>query len=241
MFEADFFIVAMDTRGAQNVIGNSGFKGGYFDNIKQLESTSVFIVDLWYHNSKSWEKRFPVHWNFMPSSFNHLGFTLNWAVTGRVGDKVFAKPYVKEFQADFVGDDITLIETQVADTQKLGSISDEELRDIVHDELATVFSDLPTPSYYYVNRWDTYSPQRVGYEKIRPSIQSPIDNLMFIGDWVKTDHQSVYMEKTVVSGRMATNMLLHKIGQKRGELKILRSGTPNKIIDLCKKMFDVYI
>jgi uncharacterized protein with NAD-binding domain and iron-sulfur cluster len=129
-----------------------------------------------------------------------------------------------------------VIETQIADAGKVASRDDEEIARLVHEELKIVMPDLPEPTDYFVNRWDTYSPQRPGYEALRPAIASPLDNLFFIGDWVKTDHLSVYMEKTNVSARMVTNLLLDKIGEKRGHVVVLPSGAPNALLDLFRTL-----
>ena len=58
--------------------------------------------------------------------------------------------------------------------------------------------------------------------------------MLFIGDWVRTDHQSVYMEKTCVSAKMATNRLLELAGIEEGRITILQSGTPNTLVNLMR-------
>jgi len=85
-----------------------------------------------------------------------------------------------------------------------------------------------------------YSPRRVGQEALRPPSQSPYDNLLLIGDWVRTDHLSVYMEKTNVAAKMATNLIIDKAGLKKGKISILKSGTPSAIIEACRTLFSVY-
>jgi uncharacterized protein with NAD-binding domain and iron-sulfur cluster len=205
----------------------------------RLGKTSVFVVDLWYANCDSWVRSFPKYWNFMPSSFDYLGITLNWAMAEVNGQKV-AEPYVAEYQPEYVGDRIAVIETQIAGTEKLANLSDEEVVRRVQGELKVLMPDLPDPADYYINKWDTYSVFRVGDQKYRPTIESPIENLFFIGDWVETDHLSVYMEKATVSAKMATNLLLGRIAQSEGKITILQSGTPNKVVDLCKTLFSVY-
>ncbi len=226
---ADYYVVAMDTPGAQEVVAKSGLLGDtYFDNIMKLEATGVYIVNLWYGNCNAWQKRFPRHVDFFPSGFKFLGITLNWAHDGTINGAKVCETLVPDYQ----GKNINVIETQVANTHLIQNKTDDEIARLVHEELKVVMPDLPAPTDYYVNRWDTYSPQRVGYEALRPPIPSPIDNLLFIGDWVKTDHQSVYMEKTNVSSKMVTNLLLDKIGQKKGRIKILKSGHNNLLINL---------
>ncbi|MBU0994262.1 MAG: FAD-dependent oxidoreductase [Proteobacteria bacterium] len=241
-YTADYYVVAMDSPGAKQVIAKSNLTGSsYFDNIMKLEKTSVFPVNLWYSKCTSWEKRFPGFMDFMPSGFKLLGVTLNWAHDGILnGKKACSQVVVPDYQQDYVNDKIAVIETQIADTKRVENMSDDMIARLVHEELKIVMPDLPDPTDYYVNRWDTYSPQLVGYEAIRPPIQSPVDNLFFIGDWVKTDHLSVYMEKTNVSAKMVTNILVEKAGLKKGKIKILQSGSPNKLLDLCRVVFSIY-
>ena len=66
----------------------------------------------------------------------------------------------------------------------------------------------------------------------RPGIQSPIENLMLIGDWVFVPQHSIFMERTNVCAKWVTNLLLEKIGQKEGKIRILESGTPDWQLDL---------
>jgi hypothetical protein len=60
-----------------------------------------------------------------------------------------------------------------------------------------------------------------------------------VGDWVFTDHPGVYMEKTNVSSKMASNIILAKSGLADAELQILHSGVPSDMIDLLKKFVSV--
>lgn len=241
-YTADYYVVAMDTPGAKQAIAKSKLLGSpYFDNIMKLDKTSVFPVNIWYSKCTSWEKRFPGFLDFMPSGFKLLGVTLNWAHDGILnGERACKQVIVPDYQKEYVNDKIAVIETQIADTSRVEHLSDDMIVKLVHEELKIVMPDLPEPTSYYVNRWDTYSPQIVGYEALRPPIQSPVENLFFIGDWVKTDHMSVYMEKTNVSAKMVTNLLVEKAGLKEGKIKILPSGSPNKFITMGRKLFSVY-
>lgn len=236
-YKADYYVVAMDTPGAREVVSKSGLLGTtYFDNMLKLDSVSVYPVNLWYDKCSEWEKRFPGHIDFFPSSFKYLGITLNWAFDGVLNGKKVSDILVP----DYAGKGINVIETQIADAKRVSHLSDEEIAALVHEELKIVMPNLPKPTDFYVNRWDTYSPQRVGYEAIRPPIRSPLDNLFFIGDWVRTDHESVYMEKTCVSAKMVTNSILETAGLSEGKITILKSGTPSAMIGVIKSLYSVY-
>ncbi len=235
-FKADYYVVAMHTPGAKAVVSKSNLLGEpYFDNIMKLDGCGAYIVNNWYSNCQVWEKKFPGLMVFYPSNFKFLGITLNWAYNGMLDGKKLADPLVP----DYANKNINVIETQIPDGERVQHYSNEMISKLVHEEFKIVMPDLPDPTDFYVNRWDTYSPQRVGYEANRPTIQSPIDNLFFIGDWVQIDHLSVYMEKTYVTAKMVTNHILNKIGQKEGKIKILKSGTPTPLRDTIGNLFDV--
>ncbi len=236
-YSADFYVLAMDIPGAVQVISASGLSGEeYFDNIMELNGTGVYTVNMWYPDRGPWKKRFPRHADFFASDFKFLGITINlsydWVIRGRRA----AQPLVPEYQ----NRDMCVIETQIANTHRVEGMSDHTIASLVHEELKTVMPDLPQPLDCYVNRWDTYSPQRVGYEALRPEVRSPKDNLFLIGDWVKTGHLSVYMEKAYVAAKMAVNHILESAGQEEGRMRVLPGGTPSAIIEACQHMFSVY-
>jgi isorenieratene synthase len=234
---ADYYILAMDVPGARQVISRSGLSGEvYFDNILKLDATGVYPVNIWYSECSSWEKRFPGHANFFPSGFKFLGITINLASSGKIRGRRVAEPLVSEYQDK----NINVIETQIANTRRVEGLDDEMIARLVHEELKIIMPDLPDPTDHYVNRWDNYSPQRVGDEALRPPIQSPMENFFIIGDWVKTGHLSVYMEKANVAAKMAVNLIMDRAGQKKGRITILPSGTPSAIIKTCRRLFSVY-
>lgn len=221
-FTADHVITAMDLPGAKKFISNNNLhQHNYFKKISKLSTASIFCVNLLYEKSIAWETRFPkdTYWNahaFLPTGFKVLGFTSNWStlqIPGLTKEKV------------------DLIEVQVANTEFIKGKSFKEIAAIVHDELKSVVPDLPEFSEYYVNHWDNYTGFRPGDEANRPEIQSPIDNLCFIGDWIFIPHQAVFMEKTNVAAKMVTNLLLSKEKQEDGQITILKSGTPDWMVD----------
>lgn len=234
---ADYYVLALDIPGAKQVLAQSSFPGEeYFDNVQRLQETSAYTVVNWYSKCDSWLSRFPDYADFFPSGFKFLGITVNLAHRGEFHGRRVVPPLVPDYQ----NKNICVIETQIADAQRLKRMNDNLIARLVHEELKIVMPDLPLPADYYVNRWDNYSPQRVGYEALRPAIQSPLENLFLIGDWVKTDHLSAYMEKTYVAAKMAVNLILDHAGQRQGKMKIFKSGTPSAIISTCREVFSVY-
>lgn len=230
-YSADYYIMAMETKGAKEVVKASDLgKGPYFDNIQKLDSTSVYVLDLWYPKRDVIGKLLPGQFCFFTSNFRYIGITLDWACSGS------AKGY-GPLVPDYQGKDISVIETQIANTEMLVNLPDEQIVRLAQEELEMAIPGLPKPLDFYLNRWDTYSPQRVGYEANRPTIQSPIDNFFIIGDWVSIDHLSVYMEKTNVSSKMVTNLIMEKIGKPEYKVRVLPSGSPSLMIDIPRLLF----
>jgi uncharacterized protein with NAD-binding domain and iron-sulfur cluster len=228
-YTADFYIMALETKGAKEVLKASNLvHTPYFGNILQLDSTSVFVADMWFSGGNYFKKRFPGHLCFYTSNFKFIGITLDWSFDGTINGKKAVDPLFDEYQ----GKDTTVIETQIANTEMLENYTDEEIVRVALEELRMVIPDLPYPTDFYINRWDTYSPQRVGYEANRPTVKSPIDNFFIIGDWVRTDHMSVYMEKTNVAAKMAVNLIMDRIGQGKYQARVLPSGSPSLLVDL---------
>jgi uncharacterized protein with NAD-binding domain and iron-sulfur cluster len=234
---ADYYVLALDIPGARQVVLQSeALSEPYFRDLVKLRETGVYTVALWYADSSPWKRRFPADADFFASGFRYLGVTMDLTRDGKRGRRRMAEPLLPEFQ----GQNISVIETQVADTEKVQALDDAAIAALVHEELKIVIPDLPRPLDWYVNRWDNYSPQRVGYEALRPPVISPLMNLLLVGDWVRTGHLSQYMEKTYVAAKMAVNAILEKCGQTEGRMQILKSGADSAIIKLCRERFSVY-
>ncbi len=230
VYKADFFILACDVPGTQKFLTTSRLsdEGDYFKKIMKLSNAHILCVNLLYENSEAWFKRFPDgKWgafDFMPTGYDNLGYTSNWAAK--------QIPELREKKID-------LIEVQVSKWKELLQYPFPEIARRVDADLRHIIPDLPPFKEFYINHWDTYTGMRPGDESNRPGIQSPIDNLLFIGDWVFVNHHSVFMEKTNVMAKTVTNMILDKSGQKEGKITILRSGIPDLATDLLKYVTSV--
>ncbi len=239
IIEADYFVSALDTSAAQVLVTQNSaiFEGkAYFDNIMKLGVTSLFVVDLWYNDDIFWTKRLgsiqPYMAQFFATRFEYIGITVNWPFMGAAK----SHKYIPEY-TNFDG--FSILETHVPAAERVANLSDQEIATLVHDEYKMIFNEIPAYQDYYVNRWYNYTAYRPHTEAFRPPIQSPIDNLLFVGDWVFTDHPGVYMEKTNVSSKIASNIILAKSGLADAELQILHSGVPSDMIDLLKKFVSV--
>ena len=122
----------------------------------------------------------------------------------------------------------------------VSGLTNEEIARRAFDELKFVIPDMPEYADYYVNKWHNYTGARTGERALRPDIQSPIDNLLVIGDLAKFHGIELGMEKTNITAKLATNILLDKIGEKNGHITILEPGTPNLVGDLYHKLTSIY-
>ncbi|MCE9596922.1 MAG: FAD-dependent oxidoreductase [Spirochaetia bacterium] len=218
-FQADHYILAMDIPGAKKLLINTDLarQHDYFRKIQSLSQATILCVNLLYENSEGWEKRFPsgTPWSavdFFPTGYKLLGFTSNWSSV--------QIPGLKQKKVD-------LIEVQVSRWQEFIGKDFSYIAREVHKELKKVIPDLPDPTDYYINRWDTYTGYRPGDEANRPTVQSPVENLLLIGDWIFVPQHSIFMERTNVCAKWVTNLILEKAGITEGKIEILESGTPD--------------
>ena len=243
-YTADYFVCALDGPGAQLFVTNNSdqFAGQpYFDNILKLNTRSPQVCNLWYEGKGPWERS--VHDDkqrpalcVYPTGYEYIGITINRALRVRGNDRTFWS-----WSSEYVDRDVTVIETQVAKSEKVTGLTSREIAMLCHAELKSWMPDLPDPVSWYVNRWFNYTAYRVGDEGNRPPVQSPFDNLFFIGDISFVPHHAVFMEKTNVTAKWVTNLLLDKVGQAEGRITILATGTPSLSTDWARARYSVYV
>jgi len=242
-WSADYYISALDIPGLQRLVStNIGTLGDipYFKNILELHPKAVFVANLWFDGKGHWERRIKDADGrpalcFFATGFQHLGITVNRSLRVKFPDLPW------DWSTEFPDRDVTIIETQIAKTDLVTGKSTAEIAQLCYEELKAVMPGLPPPRSAYVNRWYNYNGYGVGDEQRRPATQSPIDNLLFIGDLAFVPHPAVFMEKTNVTAKWATNLILEKAGIKEGHIKILASGTPIFTIDLLKHAVSVKV
>jgi uncharacterized protein with NAD-binding domain and iron-sulfur cluster len=242
-FEADYFISALDIPAAQKFFeANLEALGGhdYFKKIQNLHAKSVFVVNLWFEGFEDWDRLLPNDKEtalcFFATGFDRLGITINRGMPWRFGNGV-----IKHHFEDYAGRNVSVIETQIAKAEAVAGLTSEEIAAQCYLELKSVMPDLPPYRSFFVNRWHHYTAYRVGDEANRPPVQSPIDNLLLIGDMAFVPHPAVFMEKTNVTAKWATNLILEKADQKEGRIEILPCGTRNPALALLKRTASVYL
>jgi uncharacterized protein with NAD-binding domain and iron-sulfur cluster len=237
---ADDYVVAMDTLGLQGFVGNNKAAFGgmpYFENTKKLTASDVYVANFWIDGKTSWPETMrsgdhPVV-AFFGSNFGRIGVTFNWTLgTGSSRGGTLIKEYE--------GHDVTVIETHISNLDDIAHLSNKEIADLAYAELKQALPDLPEYTDFYLNKWRTYTGVRVGAESNRPTIDSPFDNLFFIGDIVAIPHVATAMEKTNVTAKMVVNHLLDKYEQTEGRITILQSGTPSDVLELSRWVSSVY-
>lgn len=243
-YTADYFICAIDVPGAKRLIGSNLERlggGDYFRHITELNATSLYVINLWFKGRGYWENKILDRngrvspWIF-PTGFETLGTTML-----RSGAIPYGDNQRLTWSNEFPDRDVTIIETQCARLEKLQGKSTAEIARHMHEELKVLMPDLPEPEAAWVNKWQNYTAFRVGDEMRRPGIQSPVENLLFIGDLVSIPHQAIFMEKTNVSAKMATNILLEKAGIRDGRITLLPSFTPSATTSALRMVGSVYL
>jgi uncharacterized protein with NAD-binding domain and iron-sulfur cluster len=242
-FEGDFYISALDVPGAQVVFGRQPelFAGPYFDGLQGLGATAVYVTNFWVEGHAAWRRAITdtagrPALDFFATGYDTLGITINWTLpfSDLGGDgTVLLKEYA--------GRDIAIIETQIAKAEALAGLPTQEIADRAWAELKATIPDLPAYRDVYVNRWHHYTAYRPGDEAKRPPVQSPYDNLLLIGDLAFVPHPAVFMEKTNVTAKWAVNLLLDKIGQHEGRIRILPSGTPSLLAGAIRRFGSVEV
>lgn len=243
-WEADYFLSALDIPGAQALVTqNSDVLGDtpYFRNILGLHPKAVYVTNLWFDGRGYWEKRVRDQAGrpsicFFATGFQRLGITINRSLR-------ISYPDAKTLQwsTEYPDRDVTVIETQIAKAEAVAGMSTDEIAALCYEELKAVMPDLPPPRSAYVNRWHHYNGYKPGDEGRRPPVQSPVDNLLFIGDLAFVPHPAVFMEKTNVTAKWATNLLLAKAGIQEGHIRILVSGTPSFTTDVLQAGNSVFL
>ena len=243
-FTGDYYVTALDIPAAKDFVGkNLDVLGDntYFGNILGLHATSVYVLNFWVEGQGAWNDAIiqangKPSMDFFATGFDHLGITINWSRPLEMEDGTDV--YLMD---QYKGRNLSIIETQIAKVDDVRHLSNQEIADRSYAELKGVIPDLPPYKDFFINRWDHYTAYYPGDEGRRPPLQSPIENLLFIGDLAFVPHPAVFMEKTNVTAKWATNLLLEKIGQKEGVIEILPSGTPGFVVDMMRSRNSVFV
>lgn len=242
-YKADFFVCALDGPGLNGFLGRNLEAFGnhaYFRKAADIKSKSVFVCNMWFEGKGYWERAMakmgqepnPV---LVTTGYENCSVMINRSMRARTVD---GKQWA--WSDEYIDKNVTVLEVHLPRAEKVAYKSSKEIAALVHQDLKNFIPDLPDFKGWYVNRWNTYMNCEVGEEAKRPAVQSPIDNLFFIGDIVAVPHTCQWMEKTNVTAKWATNLILDKIGQKEGRITILPSailGLPTQALMAGKTVY----
>ncbi|NMG76422.1 FAD-dependent oxidoreductase [Aromatoleum diolicum] len=242
-FEADYFVCALDGPGLNSFLGRNLEAFGnheYFRRASDIKSKSVYVCNMWFEGKGYWEKALkkmqqgpsPV---LVTTGYENISVMINRSMRARTTD---GKQWA--WSDEYLDKDVTVIEVHLPRAEKVSASNSKDIATLCYQDIKHFIPDLPEFKGWYVNRWNTYMNCEVGEEAKRPAVQSPIDNLMFIGDIVSVPHTCQWMEKTNVTAKWATNLILDKAGQKEGRITILPSailGLPTRALTAGKSVY----
>lgn len=199
----DYFIIATDISGIQgissNMIKNIGEKRrDEFEKVLKLKTNNCIVIRIWFDKPTK-PDRSPV------------GFISNF------------KYITVYFILSLLNDDVKecskntgyyCIEFIISGTSELTELYDEDLLKVITPEIIELFPELKNAGVidYFLMRHDNYTFFNKGSLNLRPSVQSVFTNLFYAGDWVYLDTPVFFMEKAVMTAKIAVNHILLKKG-----------------------------
>jgi len=221
----DVFLVTAAIPAARELLGPLD-PDPFFHDLCQLPTATPLVVYLW----------FPVHER--PSAWERAHgrqevlFTSGFPVLGTVMNMSILRPGTG-------GERGELIEVDLPLGERWDALSDDELVARVVEDLAVVVPGLPAPVDHRVLRWRDFTTSEVGSEALRPTVRTPLANLLLAGDWVLPSQGCFYMERCVVTAREAVNRALDLAGVDGGRLEFLPSETPSLPLAVLRRMVPV--
>ncbi|MBI4379336.1 MAG: Rieske 2Fe-2S domain-containing protein [Nitrospinae bacterium] len=203
VYNGDYFIIAADMPGikriSSNMIKNSDAeKRGEFERILKLKTNTCIVVRIWFNKSTKPDRN-PV--GFV-SSYKYITVYL---ILSRLNEDI------KEC-SKITG--LHCIEFIISGASELTDISDEGLLKVISPEIGGLFPELRDAGMidHSFMRHDNYTFFNKGSLNLRPPVQSVFKNLFYTGDWVYTDIPVFFMEKAVITAKIAANYILSHEG-----------------------------
>ena len=201
---ADYFIIATDIPGVQGIANNimmsvDEWQKDEFHKILNLKTSSCIVLRIWFNKSLE-PDRLPVGFT---SGFK---FIIVYFILSQLNDDV------KECSRKT---DTQCIEFIIIKTPDMINLSDAKLLELVTPEIVEIFPEIKdTPMIdFSIMRHDNYTFFNKGAVNLRPHVQSSIFiNLFYSGDWVYLDAPVFFMEKAVMTAKIAVNHILLKEG-----------------------------
>ncbi|MCC6624017.1 MAG: FAD-dependent oxidoreductase [Deltaproteobacteria bacterium] len=132
--------------------------------------------------------------------------------------------------------EVEIIEADLPRGERFDGLSDDDVVARVLTDLARLVPGLPAPVARRVLRWRDFTTSEVGSEALRPPVVTPVAGLCLVGDWVAVPQNCYYMERCVVSARLAVNALVERFGHRGDALTILPSETPSLALEMVRRL-----
>lgn len=199
----DYFIIATDISGIQgissNMIKNIGEeRRGEFEKALKLKTNNCIVIRIWFDKPTKHD-RVPVGFT---SNFKYITV---YFILSRLNDNI------KECSKNT---GYHCIEFIIGGTSQLTEFFDKELLKVITPEIIELFPELKNAGMidYFLMRHDNYTFFNKGAVNLRPPVQSVFKNLFYAGDWVYLDIPVFFMEKAVMTAKIAANYILSEEG-----------------------------
>ncbi len=209
--KGDYFIIASDIPGIQGILNNvtgdidlpvlwqtGEERGDEFKKILNLNTNSCIVIRIWFNKSVK-PDRIPVGFT---SGFK---FITVYFLLSRLNDDI------RECSRKTAAQCIEFI---ISGTPEFKNASDEEIIELITPEIIELFPELKGAAtiYHHIIRHDNYTSFNKGALSLRPSVQSVFTNLFYSGDWVYLDIPVFFMERAVMTAKIAVNYILSREG-----------------------------
>ena len=200
----DYFIIATDISGIQGISSNMiknicEERKGELKKVLKLKTNSCIVISIWFDKPTK-PDRVPVGFT---SNFKYITV---YFILSRLNDDVKECSKNTGFHC---------IEFIISEIPELTELFDEELMKVITPEIIEMFPELKDAGMidYFLMRHDNYTFFNKGALNLRPSVKSSVfTNLFYAGDWVYLDTPVFFMEKAVMTAKIAANHILSKEG-----------------------------
>jgi uncharacterized protein with NAD-binding domain and iron-sulfur cluster len=191
-FRGDWTVLATNVTAARSLMSGSWSNERTFRKLNCLHEHPVITGRFWFGRSVN------------------LGSVTNGHVVGHALDAFLMVVVVSAVQTGGSSSEL-VIEVQMGPAEPYMHWSDEALSDLVLDQLSAALPEIRglAPRKAVWSRFkDGFTAFSVGSDSCRPGVETPVPNLFFAGDWVRSDQPVLAMERAALTGIQAANAVL---------------------------------
>jgi isorenieratene synthase len=214
---ADYVILASDVKGARQIARNSAWPApltGFAEQLDSLETARPYCIARMWLDKPVREDRMPL---YTAGGFEILD---EFALFSQYQDH--AQEWARRSGGSVVESHCYALDNAVTgDPQK---VAEDSLR-----EASSFLPELEGARILHteLQLLDNFTAYAPGAQAMRPRTETPVENLLLAGDWVRIDYPLELMERAVTSGRLAANRVLGSEGVRRAEI---RGGPPRGLL-----------